>query len=84
MKNPFLRYNRSLGIECGSCSVEDRLDEIRRSVDRAWLQQVIMFPFMQKTVVKAAGVRIRQLDNGKKEFHQAVVRTPISRFARGR
>ena len=62
MSNPFIRYNPAMGREVGACSAADRLDEIKRSDDQAWLKLVISHPDMQTTVVKAAKARLRKME----------------------
>lgn len=59
--NPFLQYNPTIGHEVGPCSVADRIETVKRSINPTWLKMVISQPGMQSTVVKAAQVRLRKL-----------------------
>ena len=46
---------------CMTCDCADRLEQIRRSTDMAWLHQVLAYTDNQLTVRKAAERRLRVL-----------------------
>lgn len=62
MKSPWLVEDlQDVCPGCQTCSAADRLQMVKESTDRAWLIQVINWRDSQKTVIEAAGRRLRRL-----------------------
>lgn len=63
-RDPFARFDRGLGRWLSTVDAVGRIEIVKRSTDRFWLQRVIDSTNMQSTVVKAARARMRKLERG--------------------
>lgn len=62
MKNPWgERYEGTSMAGCATCDARDRIEQIRKSTDAAWLHRCLAYGRLQTIVKHAIQVRLRKL-----------------------
>ena len=59
--NPWEYWSEAAQQFVGTCDVKDRLRKIQNSLDLNWLRLVLNYPYNQKSVNRAAQIRLRKL-----------------------